>query len=465
MAPVLYTVARSLVCVSYVTAACEIQKECDVFLDMIKDGGEAFIGSRQLVGSDSRVVNVFMGSLFLVIGLVYTVAIPVFAVILPLGVFALLNPIESVALQPGYLGILDIVSPIWFPFPQVTLCMGAIGVAALCVHLFSKYYLRTAEEDRMLASSFEGGVFKAMSWGALVAVLSAVNKPLGLAINIGLQAQPYIARYRITQQKKQEIRPLIQQKEQHYIQHLQNGLHREEQLNQALLAALPAQRLDLYNQYLTEKNQLEGVFNAEKQAFDQQIDQAFQNLPLKHKRELDCFKLNEEGQYLQEQLNLNNQIVVLLFQNSQLLQEVDLLPAGNPQPPQEPLIEEGATFLREYFLAEGRIAEESCELMSYMDPFIFPFVFTRTAYLYVFGEKREAAVPFFLKVETRQQIMDLRQKYPAHAGEALTEIMKDHRLFEAAENTPVLLDLKKAGAGETSVQLFSTLCWGKAISA
>ncbi len=134
-------------------------------------------------------------------------------------------------------------------------------------------------------------------------------------------------------------------------------------------------------------------------------------------------------------------------------------------------IQEGVQFFRNFIVAEGQIEPGSKELVMQCDPDIYMFVLTRVAYLYVFGNKKTALLPQFLKRETREAIQRLRAAYAlppeAHLQvqiEALERLVYDHSLFN--RSTSLLLNqLKQTVYGEQQGSLFITECWQRALRA
>lgn len=205
MAPILYTFGRSLVCVSYMTVACEAQKKIDFTFHMMREG-KANIGNPFKEGSlASRVVSLAGGSFYALTGIFLTVLSPLFAVVAP-AVFLFPNTVVTPdLLEFLFRGGQYILFPILAPTPLATVSMGLIGVAALSAHFFEKHYLKREESNLTLAGLFEGGIFKTMSQGAFVAVATAINRPFGYVVSFALNFQGYFSREeKRIEQKKQE---------------------------------------------------------------------------------------------------------------------------------------------------------------------------------------------------------------------------------------------------------------------
>lgn len=130
---------------------------------------------------------------------------------------------------------------------------------------------------------------------------------------------------------------------------------------------------------------------------------------------------------------------------------------------------EGVPFFNTYMLAEGQMEKAAKDLIIECDPEIFPFVLTRTIYLFVFGDLREAPLPYFFSISTSTRILLLREKYSELQDEniqtqiaQLEQLMRDHSLFNEEENNTILTELKRVGGGELRGGLV-TVYWGEAI--
>jgi len=132
----------------------------------------------------------------------------------------------------------------------------------------------------------------------------------------------------------------------------------------------------------------------------------------------------------------------------------------------EQSIDEGTAYLKECILDPGQIDDDTRKQVLEFDPDVYLFVLTRSIYIYVFGSKRDDAIPSFFKLETRNLIDGLRDKYEKDKGAPLEALMQDLVSFNDdqadEEIKKVLNEIKGAAHGELQNSLFLTKCWQRA---
>lgn len=132
-------------------------------------------------------------------------------------------------------------------------------------------------------------------------------------------------------------------------------------------------------------------------------------------------------------------------------------------------IDEGTKFFQEFILDPGQIEDQTRENVvdGDSDPALTSFVTTRSVYLYVFGSKKDELPPSFFETRTRQEIVELRDKYKLEKNVQadLGPFMFDANLFKGKPKNRVVKrvfwDLKRA-ALSSQISLLTIKCWQKA---
>jgi hypothetical protein len=134
-------------------------------------------------------------------------------------------------------------------------------------------------------------------------------------------------------------------------------------------------------------------------------------------------------------------------------------------------IDAGTQFFKEFILSPNQLDDATKQQVLECEPDAYHFVLTRTIYIYVFGAKKDAPLPSFLKVETRESIQTLRERFVMERRNRnlirhLEPLMQNLTSFNTEQNNhqikSIFNDLKGAAHGELQNSLFITKCWQKA---
>lgn len=98
------------------------------------------------------------------------------------------------------------------------------------------------------------------------------------------------------------------------------------------------------------------------------------------------------------------------------------------------------------------------------DPEIYPYILTKSIYIYVFGEKKEENLPAFFKDETQRKIKDLRIKYKNETPN-LEFLFENMASFDNNKNLndtqkAIFKNIQDAAYAEMQGSLFLTECTG-----
>lgn len=147
--------------------------------------------------------------------------------------------------------------------------------------------------------------------------------------------------------------------------------------------------------------------------------------------------------------------------NNLLMEPIFAQERGSPE-----LIDQGASLIQQDVLANAN--DKTIELFMEMDPSIFMFVLTKSAYIYTFGNRKNDTIPNFLKQSTKDLILSLRQKsLPPETSAELQRLFADPDAFNTPEQgieaQSIFNRLRNIGSEELQNSLLTTRCWARAI--